>query len=293
MADKIIKRKSVNVKVACLQMDIEIGNIEGNIEKSVGMLNEAADNGAVLIVMPEMANSGYNLASREEAFSLAENIDDSKSVKAWEKVARDRGVYIVSGITEIDGANLYNSAVLIGPEGLIGKYRKLHLWEEEFLFFEPGNLGLPVFNTPIGRIGIVICYDMWFPETFSILAAQGADIVCIPTNWVTIDSLPNNMKNFGPTLAMAASHSHGIYIAAADRIGIERGMPFPGKSLIVRTAGIPIAGPADDTEQIIYGDCNFAKVRAHASNKYNSSINDRRLDVYDKFLGYQPEKYKQ
>ena len=95
MADKVIKRKSVNVKVACLQMDIEIGNIEGNIEKSVGMLNEAADNGAVLIVMPEMANSGYNLASREEAFSLAENIDDSKSVKAWEKVARDRGVYIV------------------------------------------------------------------------------------------------------------------------------------------------------------------------------------------------------
>ena len=136
MAEKVIKRKSVNVKVACLQMDIEIGNIEGNIEKSVGMLNEAADNGAVLIVMPEMANSGYNLASREEAFSLAEDIDDSKSVKAWGKVAKDRGVYIVSGITERDGPNLYNSAVLLGPEGLIGKYRKLHLWEEEFLFLD-------------------------------------------------------------------------------------------------------------------------------------------------------------
>ncbi len=293
MAERIIKRKSLDVKVACLQMDVTIGRIEENIKKSVSMINEAADNGAVLIVMPEMANSGYNFDSREEAFSLAENIDDSKSVKAWEEAAKERNIYIVSGITEIDGNSLYNSAVLIGPDGLIGKYRKLHLWEEEFLWFEPGNLGLPVFNTPIGRIGIVICYDMWFPETFRILAAQGADIVCIPTNWVSIDSLPDNMKNFGPVLAMAAAHSNGIYVAAADRVGTERDMPFPGRSLIVRTAGIPIVGPVDDTEQIIYGDCNFAKVRAHGINKYNSSKKDRRLDVYGEFLGYSADKYKQ
>lgn len=284
-------KKSLDVKVACLQMDVKIGNIDENINKSVSMINEAADNGAVLIVLPEMANSGYNFNNKEEAIQLAENLNDSKSVKAWSKAAQDRNVYIVAGITEIHGADLYNSAVLIGPEGLIGKYRKLHLWEEEFLWFEPGNLGLPVFHTPIGRIGIVICYDMWFPELYAILAAQGADIVCVPTNWVTIDSLPNNMKNFGPTLAMAAAHSHGIYIAAADRVGTERDMVFPGRSLIVRTAGIPIAGPADDTEQIIYGDCNFAKVRAHSSNKYNSSKKDRRLDVYDEFLGYDPERF--
>lgn len=282
----MVKKKTLDVKVACLQMDVTIGSIEENINKSIRMINDAADNGAVLIVLPEMANSGYNFDSREEAFSLAEKIDDSKSVKAWEKIAKERNVYIVSGITEIEGYRLYNSAVLIGPEGLIGKYRKLHLWEDEFLWFEPGNLGLPVFDTPIGRIGIVICYDMWFPETFRILAAQGADIVCIPTNWVSIDSLPNNMKNFGPILAMAAAHTNGIYVAAADRVGIERGMPFPGRSLIVRTAGIAIAGPADDTEQIIYGNCNFVKARAHGINKYNSSKNDRRLDVYDEFLGY-------
>lgn len=287
----VLEKKSLDVKVACLQMDVTIGNNEENIEKSINMINEAADEGAVLMVMPEMANSGYNFESREEAFSLAEHIDDSKSIKAWEKVAKERNVYIVSGITERDGNNLYNSAVLVGPEGLMGKYRKLHLWEEEFLWFEPGNLGLPVFNTPIGRIGIVICYDMWFPETFRILAAQGADIVCIPTNWVQIDSLPDNMKNFGPVLAMAAAHTNGIYVAAADRVGLERGMPFPGRSLIVRTAGIPIAGPADDTEQIIYGNCNFAKARAHGINKYNSSKKDKRLDVYDDMAGYLPEKW--
>jgi len=277
--------------VACLQMDIKIGDIEENINSSVKMINEAADNGAKLIVLPEVANSGYNFENREEAFNLAESIDEGYSVRSWKKVAEERNIYIVSGITEIDGEKLYNSAVLIGPNGLIGKYRKLHLWEEEFLWFEPGNLGLPVFDTPIGRIGIIICYDMWFPETYSILAAQGADIVCIPTNWVTIDTLPDNMKNFGPVLAMAAAHSNGIFIAAADRVGVERGMEFPGRSLIVRTAGIPIAGPVDDTEQIIYGNCNFAKVRAHGINKYNSSKKDRRLDVYDEFLGYSADKY--
>lgn len=288
MTDIILKRKSLDVKVACLQMDIKIGDIEANIEKSVKMINEAADNKAVLIVLPEMANSGYVFNNKEEAFKLAENIQDSGSIKSWSKVAYERNVYIVSGITEIDGSDLYNTAVLIGPNGLIGKYRKLHLWEEEFLWFEQGNLGLPVFHTAIGRIGIVICYDMWFPEVYRILAAQGADIICVPTNWVSHDELPNNMKNFGPVLAMAASHSNGIYIAAADRVGTERGIAFPGRSLIVKTSGIPIVGPVDDTEQIIYGDCNFAKVRAHGTNKYNSTKKDRRLDVYDEFLGYNP-----
>lgn len=286
MSEKNVKRKSLNVKVACLQMDIKIGDIDYNIEKSLKMINQAADNGAMLIVLPEMANSGYVFDNKEEAIELAENIQDSKSINSWSKVAHDRNVYIVSGITEIDGVDLYNTAVLIGPNGLIGKYRKLHLWEEEFLWFEQGNLGLPVFYTPIGRIGIIICYDMWFPETYRILAAQGADIVCVPTNWVSNDILPDNMKNFGPVLAMAAAHSNGIYIAAADRVGTERGTVFPGKSLIVRTAGIPIVGPVDDTEQIIYGDCNFAKSRAHAQNKYNSTKKDRRIDVYDEFLGY-------
>ncbi|WP_326906690.1 nitrilase family protein [Sedimentibacter sp. MB31-C6] len=286
MSDKIVKRKSLEVKVACLQMDIKIGDTENNIKKSVRMINEAADNKAVLIVLPEMANSGYAFDNREEAIALAEDIQDSISVKSWIKVAHDRNVYIVSGITEIDGVDLYNTAVLIGPNGLIGKYRKLHLWEEEFLWFEQGNLGLPVFHTPIGRIGMIICYDMWFPETYRILAAQGTDIICIPTNWTNNETLPNNMKNFGPILAMAAAHSSGIYIAAADRVGTEREMVFPGRSLIVKTSGISIAGPADDTEQIIYGDCNFARTRAHGQNKYNSTKKDRRLDIYDEFLGY-------
>lgn len=278
--------KQAEVKVACIQCDIEIGNIKKNTEKSLMLINEACDNGAKLIVLPETCNSGYVFETREEAFSLSQEVPAGETTKSWIEVAKERNVYIVAGICERDGSDLYNTAVLVGPEGYIGKYRKLHLWEDEFLWFEPGNMGLPVFHTPIGRIGIIICYDMWFPETFRILAAQGADIVCVPTNWVLHESLPNDMKNFGPTLGMAAAHSNGIFVAAADRVGVERNVSFPGKSVIIRTAGLPIAGPADDIEQIIYANCNFAKSRKHQSNAYNSTLKDRRTDVYDEMLGY-------
>jgi predicted amidohydrolase len=97
------------------------------------------------------------------------------------------------------------------------------------------------------------------------------------------------MKSFGPILGMAAAHSNGIFVAAADRVGVERNVPFPGKSVIIRTAGLPIAGPADDTEQIIYANCNFAKSRKHQSNAYNSTLKDRRTDVYDEMLGYKKQ----
>jgi len=282
----IMNKKQAEVKVACIQCDIEIGNVEKNTDKTVMLINEACDNGAKLIVLPETCNSGYVFETREEAFLLSQEVPAGETTKSWINVAKERNVYIVAGICERDGSDLYNTAVLVGPEGFIGKYRKLHLWEDEFLWFEPGNMGLPVFHTPIGRIGIIICYDMWFPETFRILASQGADIVCVPTNWVLHESLPNDMKNFGPILGMAAAHSNGIFVAAADRVGVERNVPFPGKSVIIRTAGLPIAGPADDTEQIIYANCNFAKSRKHQSNAYNSTLKDRRTDVYDEMLGY-------
>lgn len=277
----ITNKKQAEVKVACIQCDIEFGNIAKNTERIVELIHEACDNGAKLIVLPETCNSGYVFETREEAFSLSQEVPNGETTKSWISVAKEKNVYIVAGICERDGSDLYNTAVLVGPEGFIGKYRKLHLWEDEFLWFEPGNMGLPVFHTPIGRIGIIICYDMWFPETFRILALQGADIVCVPTNWVSHESLPNDMKSFGPILGMAAAHSNGIFVAAADRVGTERNMSFPGKSVIIRTAGLPIAGPADDTEQIIYANCNFAKSRKHQSNAYNSTLKDRRTDVYD------------
>ena len=109
-----------------------------------------------------------------------------ETTAAWSEAARRHNIYIVAGIAERAGGALYNSAVVLGPSGYIGTFRKVHLWAAENLFFEPGDLGFPVFKTPIGRIGVAICYDGWFPETFRLQALQGADIVCVPTNWVPI-----------------------------------------------------------------------------------------------------------
>ena len=161
---------------------------------------------------------------------------------AW--VARKHVLDFVAGIEERDGNALYNSSVVIGPHGYVGTFRKVHLWNKENLFFEPGNLGFPVFKTPIGRIGTFICYDGWFPESYRLCALQGADIVCVPTNWVPIPGQDENREAMANILAMAAAHSNSLFIAAADRIGTERQQPFICQSIIGRYNGWPGVGPA-------------------------------------------------
>ena len=139
---------------------------------------------------------------------------------------------------------LYNSAVLIEPKTAPRVYRKLHLWDQENRYFEPGNVGIPVFTTRPAKIAMLICYDCWFPEAIRSCALQGADIVCIPTNWVPIPGQVPDKQAMANVLVQAAAHSNSIYIAAADRIGIERGQKFIGQSLIVSYTGWPVAGPA-------------------------------------------------
>ena len=176
---------------------------------------------------------------------------------------------------------------LIGPDGYIGTFRKVHLWNEENLFFEPGDLGFPVFHTAIGRIGIAICYDGWFPETFRLCALQGADIVCVPTNWVQNPGQAQGREAMANILAMAAAHCNSIFIACADRVGSERGQPFEGQSLIVSYTGWPVVGPASrDTEDILIAEIELGEARrARNWNAFNQVLRDRRSDLYDEMLG--------
>jgi predicted amidohydrolase len=198
------------------------------------------------------------------------------------RLAEELGLYIVSGVAEQDGDRFYNSALLCGPEGYIGKYRKLHLWNNENRLFRKGDLGLPVFDLPFGRIGIAICYDGWFPETFRQLALAGAELVCVPTNWVPMagaESVPEPMANI---LHKAAAHTNGLYIACADRIGVERGQSFIGRSLIVGPQGWPISGPASaDREEILLAQIDLSSVtETRTLNSFNHLLGDRRADVY-------------
>ena len=147
-------RSEAVVTIACVQMEPVVGDKERNIRRSLVMIEEAAGKGADLVVLPELCSSGYVFESREEAFALSEEIPAGEACTAWGALAERAGIHIVAGINEREGNLLYNSSVVIGPIGHVGTFRKLHLWNEENLFFEPGNLGMPVFRTPIGRIAI-------------------------------------------------------------------------------------------------------------------------------------------
>jgi len=273
--------------VACIQMEPRIGAKQTNVERSIALIDQAAARCARLIVLPELCNSGYAFASRQEAFDLAEAVPAGPTSQAWAAAARRHDAVIVAGICERAGDALYNSAAIVGPGGPIGTYRKVHLWGAENLFFEPGDLGIRVWKTMFGRMSVAICYDGWFPEIYRLAALQGADILCVPTNWVPMPDQPDNMMPMANVLAMAGAHSNSMYVAAADRIGVERGQPFLGRSLIVNHTGFPIAGPASaDGEEILYAQINLSDARRkRVLNSFNQPLRDRRIDVYDEMLG--------
>lgn len=282
-------RHEAEVKIACIQMEPRVGSKQANVDKSLELIEMAAAEQAQLLVLPELANSGYVFESREEAFELAEEIPDGPTTQRWCEAARRHGLHLVAGIAERSGQALYNSAVIIGPDGHIGTFRKVHLWNEENLFFEPGDLGFPVFHTALGRIGAMICYDGWFPEGFRLLALQGADLICIPTNWVPIPGQDPEREAMANILCMAAAHANSVFVAAADRVGSERGQPFIGQSVIVSYTGWPVAGPASsEREEIIFAEVNLADARRKRNwNEYNQVLRDRRSDLYDEMLGAQ------
>jgi len=220
--------------------------------------------------------------SRAEALSLADAYADGETTTLWAGLARDLGVTIVAGFAERSGATLYNAAAVIGPAGRIGLFRKVHLWGDENLYFAPGDLGFPVFATEHGTIGVAICYDGWFPESYRACALKGAELVCVPTNWVPIPGQDPNREAMANILTMASAHANSIYIAAADRVGTERGQPFIGQSLIASHSGWLIGGPASAVEeQIVIADLDLAQARrARRWNDFNQVLRDRRPEAY-------------
>ncbi|WP_191486129.1 nitrilase family protein [Pseudomonas sp. FEN] len=280
------------VRIAVVQFDPQAGvaHIPRNLDLSLALADQAVRGGADLIVLPELANTGYSFQNRQEAFAHAEAVPEGPCVQAWMNFAREHRIYLAAGIAECDGVQLFDTAVLVGPDGFIGKYRKAHLWNEEKLWFTPGNLGFPVFDTPIGRIGLLICWDIWFPEVPRLLSQQGADIICSLNNWVwtpppLFDETGKCMASY---LTITAAHVNNVFIAAANRIGSDRGERFLGCSLIAGTNGWPlgeVASPVDET--VLFADIDLVSARAAPIwNSLNDLPRDRRTDLYDGMLGY-------
>jgi N-carbamoylputrescine amidase len=280
------------IKIGCCQLEPRVGRKEENLKKTLRFIEEAAGMGSNIVLLPELANTGYVFESRREAFQLSEEVPGGETTSEWMELSRSLGIYVVGGLAERDGNALYNTSVLLGPDGFLGKYRKLHLWDREKLFFEPGDLGLPVFQAPVGRLSMCICYDLWFPETIRILSLRGADIVLVPTNWVCVEDRVEEGR-LVEALCTAQAHMNGVFIAAADRVGVERGQSFLGRSMILSPRGRIIGGPASfDNEEIVYADLNLTDSRL---KKRRTSLNhillDRRIDVYEALLGYEGSRF--
>ena len=281
----------MTVKIAAAQMNPQIGNLEANLKNTLRLIDEAADHGANLIVFPELCNTGYAFESPQELAAAAEPVPGGRTTEAWLEKAKQKNIYIAAGIAEKEGPHIYNSAAIIGPEGFIGTYRKNHLWYNEKLIFQPGNLGFPIFDLPFGRLGIQICYDFFFMEGTRILALKGADIIAVPTNWST-GSKAWDERGYcmGDYRAMVNSNANKVYIACCNRIGEERGISFKGGSIITGPDGWPLAGPAaQDSEVILYADIDIMEGRKARLLNLDESIKDRREDLYDKLLGYKRE----
>jgi predicted amidohydrolase len=242
------------MQVAVAQIDPQLGEKERNLATCLARMEEAAAAGAQLLVLPECAIPGYMFDSGEEALPYAEEIP-GPSTEALERECARLGLYVVCGLLERDGDVLHNAAVFVGPDGLIGSYRKTHL---PFLgvdrFVVPGDT-LPVFDTPLGRIGIEICYDLRFPEVTRTLALKGADMVAHPTNFPMAARIQTELI----TVARAAENR--IYLLTANRVGKERRGEFCGWSQIVDPYGKRLAEADEREEKLLVGEIDVEKAR--------------------------------
>jgi N-carbamoylputrescine amidase len=289
--ERIPGRESV-VKVAAIQMHPRVGDKRHNQDESRRLIGLAAEQGVQLAVLPELSSSGYIFNSRAEVAALAEPVPSGSTCELWMALAREHNMYIAAGICEVEAGRFYNTAVLVGPEGCVGKYRKTHIWDEEKLFFEPGNLGYPIFHLPFGRVGLMVCYDGWHPEVPRILALQGADIICDPTCWVLVPGIVTAENPVSAYVHMAHAHVNNIFMICADRCGVERGCTFLGNSCIVGPSGF-IAGPASmDRTEIKAAEVNLAQARYKHWTALADPFADRRTDLYDSLLGYRPRAFE-
>jgi predicted amidohydrolase len=228
--------------------------------------------GADLMVLPELCNSGYNFESAEQAWVTSEEISDSVYVEYLESLCQRHGCHVVSGLNERDGDRLYNSAVLVGPQGYAGRYRKLHLFMNEKDYFQPGDEGLPVFDIGLCRVGMLICFDWQFPEAWRVLALKGADVICHPANLV----LPGLAQQAVPVHALTSR----VYAVTANRIGTERDLTFTGLSTIATPAGQVLVQASPVEEAVRLADVDIGLARDKNVTARNDILADRRPQEY-------------
>ena len=262
-------------------------DVAGNRARTLAAIERAATQGAELLVLPELATTGYAFVSREALVAEAEPLD-GPSVSAWSEAAARHGLALVAGLAERAGAGCYNTAVAIGPSGVAGVYRKAHLFAEERALFRPGDTGAVVVDLLGVRVGLAICFDLRFVELPRALALLGAEVLAVPTTWTDLHKpQPYDARGWcmANVLAQAHAYVNRVYVACADRVGGEAGVRYLGASVIFDPSGAPLAGPASpDREELLVAPFEPARARDKALGALNDLFADRRPELYGALL---------
>jgi len=271
---------SNKIKIAAVQMEPRLMKIRENLESILSAVRKAADNQANLIVFPECSLTGYVFSSRREALSFAETILGPSTEKIT-SLCQELKVYVIFGLLEKESNRLFNAAAFVGPQGLIAGYRKNHL---PFLgvdrFVDIGDRPFQVHQTPIGNIGLQICYDIAFPESSRVMTLLGADVLALSTNF------PRGRGEKYRHVISARAFENRVHVVSANRVGSERGCSFAGLSEIVNASGEILSLASPDKEEIIYGEVSLDSARQkHVTfipGEFELDfINDRRPELYD------------
>lgn len=244
---------SLQYKVATVQFEPTLAEKERNIESLLALCEQAASSGAKLIVTPEMGTTGYCWYDRAEVAPFVEKVPGATTHR-FEALAKRHGCYVVIGMPEVDDDDIYyNSAVLIGPDGVIGRHRKTHPYISEPKWAAAGDLHNQVFETPIGRIALLICMDIHFVETARLMALGGADIICHISNWLA--------ERTPAPYWISRAFENSCYVIESNRWGLERTVQFSGGSCVIAPDGA-LAAVIDKGDGVAFAEVDLAAARA-------------------------------
>ena len=277
-----------SVRVGLIQLTAE-DTPAANVRKTLPRIEEAAAKGAKIIGLQEMFTTKYFCVTQDpKHFDLAEPIETGPSVTELAKAAKRLGVVIVAPLFEARGSEVYhNTAAVIDADGtVLGKYRKMHIpqdpgFEEKF-YFTPGDLGFRTWKTAHGDIGVLICWDQWYPEAARLTALGGAQILFYPTaiGWLPEEkaALGKAQHNAWETVQRGHGVANGCYVAATNRVGTEGSTQFWGQSFVSDPYGEIVARASVEKEEVLLADCDLAKQREF--RRIWPFFRDRRIDAY-------------
>ena len=277
-----------SVRIGLVQLTAE-DTPAANVRKTLPRIEEAAAKGAKIIGLQEMFTTKYFCITQDpKNFDLAEPIETGPSVTELAKAAKRLGVVIVAPLFEARGSEVYhNTAAVIDADGtVLGKYRKMHIpqdpgFEEKF-YFTPGDLGFRTWKTAHGDIGVLICWDQWYPEAARLTALGGAQILFYPTaiGWLPEEkaTLGHAQHNAWETVQRGHSVANGCYVAATNRVGTEGRTQFWGQSFVSDPYGEIVARASVEKEEVLLADCDLVKQREF--RRIWPFFRDRRIDAY-------------